>query len=64
MVTTWMGHFAAAVLAVVFMMVALSLSLLWLGRPPSASCGSSREGCSCTGRARARCVHQAKGKST
>jgi len=56
MVTTWIGHLAAALVAVSFMMLALGLHLLWLGRPPPATCGGREaDGCPCSADDRSRC---------
>ncbi len=57
MVITWIGHLAAALFAVAFMMLALGLHLFWLGRPPPTTCGRvGTGGCPCSADARSRCA--------
>lgn len=63
-VMTWIGHFAITIVAVAFMMLALGLPLLWLGRLPPATCGAlNADGCPCSPDARSTCVHAGKRRS-
>lgn len=63
-VITWIGHLAITIVAVAFMMLALSLSLLWLGRPPPVSCGAATTGgCPCSPNDCSACVHAGKRSS-